>query len=254
MNTFNFFSHLQFFSKQRIYQIVGTVCVMGFLALTSCNDDKPKQVSSEEAKTIQDNQTKQSATTATVERTNPMGKYEKENSQEQVAFNVDADKVGAFINDTKNGISFAPPRNFVPVQYLSLPTKSLATKFTMYSSPKLTITPLHTFRDRTTLVISKIDFSKSNLSYKQFLTEYESLIRANFAGASVTPTFFMKGNIRMTQYFIQEADNGLFRIVFAGLEPKTAFQFDFTINRITASDDMQAIEPAIGTIALVNKQ
>lgn len=213
--------------------------------MTACTDKE-----NQDKRTLDPALRNKLSTTATIER-NPLNKGEQKNPQEQVAFEVSSDKIERFVNDSQLGISFAPPRGFVPILYNGLAANDISTKFTKFSSSTMTVEPIYTFRGRANMVISKIDFSKSKQTYKGFLAKYESLIRERFAPATITTTVFMKGEIQITQFFIQEANQGLFRVVFSSQEANKALQFDYSIQRQTVSDDMQAIEPSLGTITFI---
>jgi hypothetical protein len=216
-----------------------------FLVISACSDKE-----NQDKRTLDPALRNKLATTATIER-NPLNKGEQKNPQEQVAFDVSSDKIERFVNDSQLGISFAPPRGFMPILYNGLAANDISTKFTKFSSPTMAIEPLYVFRGRANMVVSKIDFSKSKSAYKPFLAKYEALVRERFAPANVITTTFMKGDIQMTQFFIQEADQGLFRVVFSSQEVNKALQFDYSIKRQTVSDDMQAIEPSLGTITFI---
>ena len=221
------------------------VCSTILVVLSACSDTE-----NQDKRTLDPALRNKLSTTATIER-NPLNQGEQKNPQEQVAFEVSSDKIERFVNDSQLGISFAPPRGFTPILYNGLAATDISTKFTKFSSPTITIEPVYAFRGRANMVVSKIDFSKSKSAYKPFLAKYEALVRERFAPANIITTTFMKGDIQMTQFFIQEADQGLFRVVFASQETNKALQFDYTIKRQTVSDDMQAIEPSLGTITKI---
>lgn len=216
-----------------------------FVAISACSDKE-----NQDKRTLDPALRNKLSTTATIEQS-PLNKGEQKNPQEQVAFEVSSDKIERFINDSQLGISFAPPRGFAAILYNGLAANDISTKFTKFSSPTMTIEPVYAFRGRANMVVSKIDFSKSKSAYKPFLAKYESLIRERFAPATIITTVFMKGEIQITQFFIQEAERGLFRVVLQSQEANKALQFDYSIQRQTVSDDMQAIEPSLGTITMI---
>jgi hypothetical protein len=215
------------------------------VVMSACSDKE-----NQDKRTLDPTLRNKLSTTATIER-NPLNQGEQKNPQEQVAFEVSSDNIERFINDSQLGISFAPPRGFAPILYNGLAANDISTKFTKFTSPTMAIEPVYAFRGRANMVVSKIDFSKSKSAYKPFLAKYETLVRERFAPANVITTTFMKGDVQMTQFFIQEADQGLFRVVFSSQEANKALQFDYTIKRQTVSDDMQAIEPSLGTITMI---
>ena len=221
-------------------------CAFLVMIMISACSDKENQ----EKRTLDSALRNKLSTTATIER-NPLNKNEQTNPQGQVAFEVSSDKIEGFVNDKQLGISFAPPRGFAPINYAVFTPKEISAKYTKFRSNLITAEPAYTFRGRANMVVSKIDFSKSKMAYKDFLAKYEVLIRERFAPANVITTTFMKGDIQMTQFFIQEAEQGLFRVVFASQEANRALQFDYSIQRQTVSDDMQAIEPSLGTITFI---
>ncbi|TAE30293.1 MAG: hypothetical protein EAZ92_04810 [Candidatus Kapaibacterium sp.] len=231
--------------QQRINTSLAVILFCSFFLASCKKDEQNGAAQNTTPQNTFSQQNPQSGTTATIQN-NSMGKYEQKNSQEQVAFSVDAEKVGAFVNDAALGVSFAPPRNYVPLAPNSLAASDIAMKFAAYTSPQFSIQPVHAFRARNSMLVSSIRLK--NISYEQFLKDYENLVRTRFSPANITTTFFLKGDINIAQFFIQEADKGLIRVVFAGLKPNEAVQFDFAIERQTASDDMQAIEPALGSI------
>jgi hypothetical protein len=193
---------------------------------------------------------KKLSTTATIER-NPLNKNEQVNPEGQVAFEVSSDKIEGFVNDTQLGVSFAPPRGFAPINYAVFTPSEISAKWTKCNTNLMTAEPVYAFRGQANMVVSKIDFTKSKIVYKDFLSRYEILVRERFAPANVIATTFMKGDIQMTQFFIQEAEQGLFRVVFSSQEANKALQFDYSIKRQTVRDDMQAIEPSLGTITMI---
>ena len=232
------------------HHLIAYIVVVICTASCTKNDNEPKnQVNNQVNNQVQSEQQQRSGTTATVQN-DPMSRFEKKNTDEQVAFSVSGDQIEKFINDSELGISFAPPRGYAPILYNALPS-DISTKFTIFNNSDANVTPKYSFRKQENLVVSVIDFKKSGVSYEKFLGKYEALLQERFVPATITRTFFMKGTIKITQFFIQETERGLFRIVFPSQVQGKALQFDFSLRRQTAQDNMQAIEPSIGTITYI---
>jgi hypothetical protein len=234
-----------------------TLLISLFFVSTACKKEQEPQTIQRQTETKNEDlnqgtksQINAGSTTAT-SKTDPLSRFEQKNTREQVAFSVSADQIEAFINDSERGISFAPPRGFFPTTYNLLPSTDISTKFTKVSTPEYSVEPLYTFRKQENVVVASIDFGKSEQTYDTFLTKYENTIRERFIPANITKTFFMKGTIKITQFFIQEAERGMFRVIFPSQIEGKAFQFDYSIRRQTAQDNMQAIEPSIGTITYI---
>ncbi len=189
-----------------------------------------------------------SATIKSSEEGTGMEKYATKEAKEPVAFNVGTDKLQSIVNDARLQLSFGTPINFELRNFSTLPSNDIARKYTEISNSDFSVSPIHAFSDnKNSLVVSKISLKKP-LSRKEFLDKYEIENKIHFAPATLTVTSFMNKDIPMTQFFIQQDESGIFRIVFPGSEKNTYIQFDYTTRRMSIQMDMEIIEPSIGSI------
>lgn len=177
-----------------------------------------------------------------------MEKFATKEAKDPIAFDVRGDKLESVVNDTQHNISFGAPRTYQTVSYSTLPADDISRKFTQFSSPEISISPVYSFSNgQNSLVVSLVKFPATQ-TIKQFVEKYEALNKQRFASAAFTTTAFKNRNIPMTQFFIQEAESGLFRIVFPSGQKNQMLQFDYTIRRNSIQTDMERIEPSIGSI------
>jgi hypothetical protein len=190
-----------------------------------------------------------SATSGTVRQ----NQYANTKANQEIAFSVSSDKLERVINDTKRGLVFAPPRTFRVIPFGSIPFTDIAGKFTEFTVEDFSVVPLYTFSNgQNTMVVSEIRLG-SNLATSPFQQQaqvYETLLRQRFAPASLTTISYKKGAIPMMQYFIQESESGLFRIIFPATVPGQLFQCDYTVRRRSIDADMERIEPSLGSFVL----
>ncbi len=180
-----------------------------------------------------------------------MEKFITKEAKDPIAFDVRGDKLESITNDTEQGISFGPPRTYEAIPYSTLPMNDISRKFTEYSSPEITISPLHSFSNgKNSLVVSLVKFNTTQ-TLEQYVEKYEALNKQRFTPATITTTSFKNREIPMTQFFIQEAENGIFRIVFPAAKKNQLLQFDYTIRRNSIQADMERIEPSIGSIVRI---
>lgn len=85
-----------------------------------------------------------------------MEKFITKEAKDPIAFDVRGDKLETIINDTELGISFGPPRTYQTITYSTLPINDISRKFTDYSSPELTITPVHSFSNGKNVLSSSL--------------------------------------------------------------------------------------------------
>lgn len=194
---------------------------------------------------------KPNITTATVkanDKETRMERYVTKDAKNAIAFNVRGDKLEAVVNNPKLGISFGTPRNFQALPFSTLPTEDIARKFTEFTSPEMRITPLYAFSNgQNSMVVSQIKLLAGQ-SPTQFVDSYETLNKSRFAPANFTTTSFKNRDIPMVQFFIQEAESGLFRIIFPSTQKNLFLQFDYTARRTSIQADMERIDPSIGSI------
>lgn len=177
-----------------------------------------------------------------------MEKFITKEAKDPIAFDVRGDKLESITNDTEQGISFGPPRTYQAIPYSTLPMNDISRKFTEYSSPEITISPLHSYSNgKNSLVVSLVKFSTAQ-TLEQYIEKYEALNKQRFTPATITTTSFKNREIPMTQFFIQESESGIFRIVFPATKKNQLLQFDYTIRRNSIQADMERIEPSIGSI------
>lgn len=230
------------------------IILVVLLGISSCknNEEQQGRAPLPSASNTQASQniptTTTSASIRSYETGTGMERYATKDARAPVAFHVAADKLERIINDTKLRLSFGIPRGFQPRAYATLPADDIARKFTDFVADSIRSQPVYTFGDeRNSLVVSLLTVQKA-MSYKEFLDAYELLNRARFAPAMLTVTSFRNKDIPMTQFFIQESEQGLFRIILPGTHAASYIQFDYTVRRVSIREDMERIEPSLGSI------
>ncbi len=177
-----------------------------------------------------------------------MERFATKEAKDPIAFDVRGDKLENIFNDTKLGITFGSPREFQAVSFSSILKNDIARQFTEFASARLSVKPLYAYSNgRNTMVVSQIQLLAGQTP-QEFIDEYETLNKTRFAPATLTLTSFKNRDIPMTQFFVQESESGLFRVVFPAQEDNRYIQFDYTIRRISIQEDMQRIEPSLGSI------
>ena len=213
------------------------------------NNDKPNVTSG-----ITSNQASD-ATTATLTGAGDkdMERYASKEAKEAVAFMVSSDRLESVQNNTRLGFSFGVPKGFQEITFTALSPKDIAKKFNAASANNVSITPLQAFSDsQNSFVVSSVS-APSGLSKKEFLDLYEAMNKDRFAPALLTVTAFKNRDLEMTQFFIQESERGLFRILTKGKKTNEYAQFDYTVQRATVKADMDRIEPSIGSILRITE-
>jgi len=227
------------------------------LTMVSCNQNQSEQTKSQSKNNSQTIQTK-SVTSASVRANDTengnsgMEKFATKEAKDPIAFDVRGDKLESITNDTERGISFGSPRTYRSIAYTALPIRDISRKFTEYTSKELTVLPLYSFSNgQNSLVVSLVKFSTSQ-TLQQYIENYEALNKQRFTPATFTTTAFKNRDIPMTQFFIQESESGLFRVIFPSSQKNQLLQFDYTIRRNSIQADMERIEPSIGSIVRIS--
>ncbi len=180
-------------------------------------------------------------------------KFTTLDSKEQLSFTVNPDQLSTPISDTKHGIKFAAPRDYKRLPQSAVNTSALAGGLSMPSSSGIQVTPLYAFNNEFTqnaCLVSRVTFPTKDGDFKTQIQKYERLLKEKFKPLPVSTVSFVKDNIKMVQFLVQEEEKGIMRIVFAGAN-KTMFQFDYTLQRKTAKADLKMIESSIGSIGLL---
>ena len=192
-----------------------------------------------------------SATTKANEKGTGFERYVTKEAKNTLAFDVRGDKLDAVINNTKLGVSFGTPRNYQNLSFGALPVNDIARKFTEFTSPEISVTPLYTFGNgQNSMVVSQIKLLIGQTP-EQFIDNYEAINKSRFAPANFITTSFKNRDIPMTQFFIQEAESGLFRIVFPTTRKNLFLQFDYTARKNSIQSDIESIDPSIGSITRI---
>lgn len=239
--------------------LVGTISIgLTVISCSSCNNKNQTEQTNLKGKNDAQSSQIPSITSASVKANDAdngnsgMEKFATKEAKDPIAFDVRSDKLESITNDTEHGISFGSPRTYMAISYSTLPVGDISRKFTEYSSKELTVSPLHSFSNgQNSLVVSLVKFN-TNQTLQQYIEKYEAVNKQRFTPATFTTTAFKNRDIPMTQFFIQEAESGLFRVIFPSSQKNQLFQFDYTIRRSSIQADMERIEPSIGSISRIS--
>jgi hypothetical protein len=238
-----------------------SLITLTFVFCSSCNNKNQAAQDLQNNKTTKDGITtiqQPNITSASVKANDAesgnssMEKFATKEAKDPIAFDVRGDKLELIVNDSQHRISFGTPRTYETISYTVLSPSDISRKFTEFSSREITVTPIHAFGSKqNSLVVSLIKFT-TNQTLEQYIDKYEALNKQRFASATFTTTAFKNRDIPMTQFFIQEAESGLFRIIFPASQKNQLLQFDYTIRRNSIQADIERIEPSIGSIGRIS--
>lgn len=192
----------------------------------------------------------QPSTLATVTTLQNPEQYKTLDPQSSASFEVNPAELSAAIADSTIGLRFAPPKDYQRLSTSSIQSSVLYGALSLPPQTGIRTTPLYGFNNDKTqnaLLVSRVVFAAKDTGFKQQVAKYEKVLKEKFDPTPVSVTSFFKDSIPMIQFFMQDEDRGIMRIVFAA-DKRSFFQFDYTIQRRTAKTDLDVMESSIGSI------
>lgn len=198
----------------------------------------------------------QPSTLATVTTLQNPEQYNTINSKSNADFEVNPAELSAELIDSSLGLKFAPPKDYQRLGASAVQTSVLFGALSLPPQTGIRTTPLYGFNNEKTqnaLLISRVAFSSKDTGFTQQVAKYERVLKEKFDPSPVSVVSFVKDNISMVQFFVQNEDRGIMRVIFAA-DKRSFFQFDYTIQRQTAKTDLDVIESSIGSIFRFNSK
>lgn len=103
------------------------------------------------------------------------------------------------------------------------------------------------------LSVGTIIYDESIYSAETALSDYKSLFEKNLLTSNIKTGSYIKDNIEITQFLIQEKDNITFKLIFINNSNKI-IQIDYILNPKIYLDIVKAVESSISSIKLIKQE
>lgn len=167
---------------------------------------------------------------------------------QELLFEIDSLRVGAFYADPIAGFQFQAPKHWQPVADQLM--EKLAAQVTQpIQSQEIDFRPLTFFLNHengSALSISRI-ISQTDTTWPQLRSQYIDLVKTNFQATEFKSGEFMKDEIQFTQFLIQTDKTVNFKLVFEN-RPGQIIQLDYIVPKNYYPNEVKAIESSIGSI------
>lgn len=215
------------------------------LFVGSCNKRQEFRADSSQPATLA-----QPSTLATVTTLQNPEQYKTLDPKSTASFEVNPDELSAAVTDSAAGLKFSPPKDFQRLQTAAIETSVLYGALSLPPQTGIRTTPMYGFNNEKTqnaLLVSRVLFAAKDTGFKQQIAKYERVLKEKFNPIPVSTASFLKDSVAMVQFFMQDEDRGIMRIVFAA-DKRSFFQFDYTIQRRSMKADLDVMESSIGSI------
>jgi len=170
----------------------------------------------------------------------------------QITFNIDTTELAAQITNKNIEITFNPPRNWQIIDSKLFQKYKTNLQLDTNKNYGVSIIPQNIFTSdsmKCILAISRINFMDKKNVNSLILEKYESVLNNKFANLKIKKAEFMKGNLPIVQYLINEAKYVDFKLLIFN-KNKDLIQFDYIASTEIYPKMIQAIESSIGSIQL----
>ena len=168
-------------------------------------------------------------------------------SFKQMTFNIDSTQIGEQLALTEYKLKLNPPVNMEKSEEFF---KRLSANIEQTDKTEniFAAKPIAVLADKklNILVISCIELYQKNPSEDGVKTVSE-MIKKQFKSNNVKAAEFYKGDIKITQFLIQDSVNVIFKLLLTN-PAKQIIQLDYVMPQVTYQNEIKAIESSIGTI------
>lgn len=179
---------------------------------------------------------------------------EPETGLRQIQFNVDSNLLSQEVIDSSSKFLFMPPKEWKLINKKLFKDVLDKNNLQLKQEEKILIAPLYIFMDDSMnclLNISRIQLKEENKSQtKSTIAIYEEELLRKFGKEKLKRAEYLKGNLAITQYLINENNEVNFKIIFFD-ENKNLVQFDYVTSLDVYPKEIKAIESSIGSIQLL---
>jgi hypothetical protein len=163
--------------------------------------------------------------------------------------------LGATMRFAAYNFSIAPPKQWTKftATELNASEPSLATP----PNSGIAFKPLVGYRNATTgasmlVAGGTLDAALAKGSFVDQVERYAPVVQKQFSPTPAEPSGFVKGSLRIVQFAMQEKNRVVYRMIFNNNSGGMGL-LEFTLPRQEFRKDIEAIEPVIGSLALLKK-
>jgi len=180
-------------------------------------------------------------------------KQNDETGLKQIQFNIDPNTLAGEVSDSVLKLFFKPPKNWKLIDEKLFKKVEDIDDVQLKQKGDVSIIPLYIFMDdslKCLLNISQIQLKDGNNTDALNLLEYEKLLLGKFGKEKLKRAEFLKGDLPVIQYMINDKEKVNFKILFYNTA-KVLIQFDYVSSIEVYPKEIKAIESSIGSIQLL---